>query len=80
MLGPEIIQQTYEKIKMIEEKMKDLYNLQKSFHDKRRKALEFQEEDHVFLRVTLVTGVGRVLKSQKLTPRFIGPYHIMKRV
>ena len=35
------------------------------------KDLEFQEGDSVFLRVTPVTGVGRALKSRKLTPRFI---------
>jgi len=34
----------------------------------------------VFFRVTPVTGVGRVLKSKKLTPRFIGPYQISERV
>jgi len=34
----------------------------------------------VFLRVTPVTGVGRALKSKKLTLRFIGPYQISERV
>jgi len=53
---------------------------QKSYHDKRRKDLEFQEGDHVFLRVTPLIGVGRALKSRKLTPRFIGPYKISERV
>jgi len=53
---------------------------QKSYHDKRRKGLEFQEGDHVFFRVTPVTGVGRALKSKKLTPRFIGPYQISERI
>ena len=47
---------------------------------KRRKALEFQEGDHVFLRVTPMTGVGRASKSKKLTPKFIGPYQISERV
>lgn len=42
--------------------------------------LEFQEGDYVFLIVTLVTGVGRALKSHKLTSCFIGPYHILQRV
>jgi len=32
------------------------------------------------LRVTPTTGVGRALKSKKLTPQFIGPYQISKRV
>jgi len=34
----------------------------------------------VFLKVTPMTGVGRALKSKKLTPRFIGPYQILGRV
>ena len=79
-LGPEIVQQTTEKVKMIQEKMKASQSRQKSYHDKRRKDLEFQEGDHVFLRVTPMTGVGRALKSKKLTPKFIGPYQISERI
>ena len=79
-LGPEIVQQTTERVKMIQEKMKISQSRQKSYHDNRRKALEFQEGDHVFLRVTPTTGVGRALKSKKLTPRFVGPYQVLKRV
>ena len=60
--------------------MKASQSRQKSYHDKRRKDLEFQAGDHVFLRVTPVTGVGRALKSKKLTSRFIGPYQISERV
>ncbi|RDX81200.1 hypothetical protein CR513_38149, partial [Mucuna pruriens] len=40
------------------------------------KDLEFKEGDHVFLK----TGVGKALKSRKLSPCFIGPYQIIKRV
>ncbi|CAJ2642348.1 unnamed protein product [Trifolium pratense] len=79
-LGPEIVQETTEKIRMIREKMKASQSRQKSYHDKRRKDIEFQEGDHVFLRVTSTTGIGRALKSRKLTSKFIGPYQILKRV
>ena len=34
----------------------------------------------MFLRVTPMTGVGRALKSKKLTLRFIGPYQISERI
>ena len=61
-VGPEIVHQTTDKIKMIQEKMKISQTRQKSYHDKRRKALKFQKDDHVFLRVTPVTSVGRALK------------------
>ena len=57
-IGPEVVQHNIEKIKVIQDNMRTSQSLQKSYHDKRRKALEFQEGDHMFLRVTLVTGVG----------------------
>ena len=62
-IGSDIIQQMIEKIKMIQEKMRASQSRQKSYHDKRRKALEFQEGDHVFLRVTPITGVSQALRS-----------------
>ncbi|GAU42813.1 hypothetical protein TSUD_288410 [Trifolium subterraneum] len=79
-LGPNIVQETMEKIRMIQEKMKASQSRQKSYHDKKRKDVEFQEGDHVFLRVTSTTGVGRALKSKKLTSKFIGPYQISERI
>jgi len=36
--------------------------------------LEFEAGDHVFLIVTPTAGIGRVVKSRKLTLRFLGPY------
>lgn len=65
---------------MIQENMKASQSRKKSYHDKRRNALEFREGDHIFLCVTPVTGVGHALKSKKLTPHFIGPYQITQRV
>ncbi|XP_050877614.1 uncharacterized protein LOC127081398 [Lathyrus oleraceus] len=79
-IGPEIMQQTSKKIKIIQEKMKASQSFHKSYHDKKRKELEFQEGDHVFLRVTPVTGVGRALKSRMLMPCFAGPYQILHRI
>jgi len=52
----------------------------KSYADKRRRPLEFEAGDHVFLRVTPTTSIGRALKSRKLTPPFIDPYQITRRI
>lgn len=79
-LGPKIMQQTNEKVKVIQENMKASQSRKKSNHDKRKKDLEFQDGDHVFLRVTLVNGVGRAMKSKKSTPRFIELYQIIHRI
>ncbi|MCI92237.1 hypothetical protein A2U01_0113533, partial [Trifolium medium] len=46
MLGPEIVQQSTEKIKLIQEKMRASQSRQKSYADTRRKDVEFQEGDH----------------------------------
>ena len=75
-----MVQQTSEKFKLIQERMRTAHSGQKSYQDKKRKDLEFEVVDHVFLRVTPWTGVGRALKSRKLTPYFISPFQILKRV
>jgi len=78
-LGPEFLQQMTSKIKLIHDRMRATQSRKKSYADKRRRPLEFDEGDHVFLRVTPITGIRRVLKSRKLTPRFIWPYQITRR-
>jgi len=32
------------------------------------------------LRVTRTTGMGRALRSRKLSPKFLGPYQISRRI
>jgi len=79
-LGPEFLQQTTEKVKAIRERMKATQSKQKSYADKRRRPLEFEVGDHVFLRETPTAGIGRAIKSRKLTLRFVGPYQILRRI
>ena len=78
-VGPEMVQQTTDKVRKIRAMMKVAQDRQKSYADRRRRPLEFEEGDHVFLRVTPTTDVGRALKAKKLTPKFIGPYQILEK-
>ena len=80
LIGPELIQQTNEKVKKIQERLKTSLSKQISYANKRIRPLEFSAGDNFFFRVTLFTSVGRALKSKKLTPKFIRPYQILRRI
>ena len=60
--------------------MKTAQDRQKSYADKRRKDLEFQVGDRVFLKVSPWKGIIRFGRRGKLSPRYIGPYEIIERV
>jgi len=45
-----------------------------------RRPLEFMAGDQVFLRVTRTIGVGRAIHSRKLSPKFLGPYQISRKI
>ncbi|KAA0053208.1 pol protein [Cucumis melo var. makuwa] len=48
--------------------------------DVRRKDLEFDVGDIVFLKVAPIKGVLRFEKKGKLSPRFVGPFEILERI
>lgn len=78
--GPKLIQQTTEKVKLIQERLRTSHSRQKSYVDRRRKPLEFVVGEHAFLKVTPTTDVGKVVRSKKLSPKFIGPYQILRHI
>jgi hypothetical protein len=53
---------------------------QKSYADNRRRPLEFEEGDHVYLKVSPLQGMRRFKVKGKLSPRFIGPFRVLRRV
>ena len=53
---------------------------QKQYTDTRRRPLEFQVGDLVFLRVSPMRGVNRFGVKGKLKPRFVGPFEVTARV
>jgi len=65
---------------MVRDRMQASQSRQKAYADHRRRPLEFAVGDHVFLRVTRTTGVGKDLRSRKLSPKFLGPYQISRRI
>ncbi|XP_028086187.1 uncharacterized protein LOC114287105 [Camellia sinensis] len=53
---------------------------QKSYEDQRRRDLEFEVGDHVFVKVTPMKGHTKFGKKGKLSPRYIGPFQILERL
>uniref|UniRef100_A0A7N2MWN1 RNA-directed DNA polymerase n=1 Tax=Quercus lobata TaxID=97700 RepID=A0A7N2MWN1_QUELO len=80
LLGPEIIQMTSEKIDLIHKRLQIAQSRQKSYYDHSRKKVEFEVGDMVFLKVFPMKGVMRFGKKGKLSPRFVGPFEILKRI
>ncbi|XP_071912307.1 uncharacterized protein [Coffea arabica] len=65
------IEEAYERVKVIRQKLQTAQSRQKSYADHRRKDLEFEVGDKVFLRITPLRGKIRAGKGKKLQPRYI---------
>ncbi|GJU86613.1 putative reverse transcriptase domain-containing protein [Tanacetum coccineum] len=79
-LGPELIQETTEKIIQIKQRMQAARDRQKSYADLKRKPIEFQVGDKVMLKVSPWKGVLRFGKRGKLNPRYVGPFKVLEKV
>ncbi|GJU93567.1 putative reverse transcriptase domain-containing protein [Tanacetum coccineum] len=78
--GPEIIQETTEKIVQIRQRLQAARDRQRSYANIRRKPLEFQVGDRVMLKVSPRKGIFRFGKRGKLNPRYIRPFKILERI
>ena len=79
-VGPEMIEETVKIVDLIRKRMKEAQDRQKSYADLHRRNLEFEVGDHVFLKISPVKGVMRFGKFGKLSPRYVGPFEILRRV
>ncbi|KAL0544053.1 hypothetical protein IC582_019164 [Cucumis melo] len=80
LMGPELVQSTNEAIQKIRSRMHTAQSRQKSYADVRRKDLEFEVGDKVFLKVAPMRGVLHFERRGKLSPRFVGPFEILERI
>ena len=78
--GPDLIRDTSKKVSLIRQRLLTAQSRQKSYVEVRRRPLEFEVGDHVFLKVMPKRRVVRFGKRGKLSPRFIGPFEILERV
>ena len=58
--------------------MKTTYSQQKCYADNRRRNLEFEIGDHVYLKISPIKGV--MIFGRKLSPRYAGRYEVLQQV
>ena len=77
--GPEVIQETSDRIMQIKEHLKTARSRQKSYADNHGNSLEFEVGDSVILKVSPWEGEVRFGKRNKLSPRYLGPFQIIRK-
>ena len=78
--GPDIVKDTEEKVQVIRQMIKATSDQQKSYADLKRRNIEYEVGDKVFLKVSPLRKILRFGKKGKLSPRFIGSYEILERI
>ena len=79
-LGPELVQQTKEKVELIKKRLIPAQDRQRKYADPHRKKIEFEEGESVLLKVSPWKGITRFGKKSKLCPRYVGPFEILKKI
>jgi hypothetical protein len=74
--GPNLVLEAEDKVRVIKINLEAAQARQKSYHDRRRKPLQFVVGDQVYLKVSPTKGVHRFGIKGKLAPHYIGPYEI----
>ncbi|XP_071923294.1 uncharacterized protein [Coffea arabica] len=78
--GLDLVERTLEKIKIIRERLKVAQDRNESWADLKRRPLEFQTGEKVYLKASPTKGVMRFGRSSKLSPRYVRPYEILDKV
>ena len=79
-IGLNLIQETEENVQMIREILKVVVDRQKSYADLKRKDIQYEISEKVFLKVSPWKKVMRFGRKGKLSPRIIGPYEVIEKV
>jgi hypothetical protein len=77
--GPDILQEVEKQVRMVRENLRVAQSRQKSYADHRRRELNFEAGDFVYLKVSPMRDLRRFKVRGKLAPRFVGPFKILEK-
>jgi hypothetical protein len=78
--GPDLVIEAEEIVHRIQSNLKAAKARHESYANKRRRPLEFEAGNRVYLRVSPTRGVKRFGIKGKLASRYIGPFLILARL
>jgi hypothetical protein len=77
--GPDIIDEAEATVHHIQDNLKAAQSRQESYANKRRRPLQFEVGEHVYLKVSPMKSVKRFRVKGNLSPRYIGPFPILEK-
>ena len=75
--GIDFVKEAKEQVHIIQQNIEATQSRQKSYANKRR-PIEFEVGDYVYLKVSPMKGVQWFGVKRKLAPRYVGPYKIIE--
>ena len=64
---------------IIQQHIEAAQSKQKSYANKRRRPIEYEVGDYIYLKVSPMKKVQRFGVKRKLAPRYVGPYSIFEK-
>jgi hypothetical protein len=77
--GPDLVEEAESIVRRVQENLKATKSRQETYTNKRRRPLEFEVGNHVYLRVSPMKGVKRFGVKGKLAPCYIGAFPILEK-
>ncbi|XP_020245340.1 uncharacterized protein LOC109823466 [Asparagus officinalis] len=78
--GAELIAKSVNAARIIRERLRIAQDRFKHWADAKRRHLEFQPGDHVFLKISPNRCTIRFGRRGKLTPRYVGPFDVLEKI
>ncbi|KAH0654669.1 hypothetical protein KY289_032347 [Solanum tuberosum] len=79
-LGFDLVKDAQDKVRSIQTKLLAAQSRQKKYANHKVRDMVFQTGENVLLKVSPMKGVMRFGKKGKLSPRYIGPFEVLKYV
>ncbi|KAL8097505.1 hypothetical protein AgCh_030581 [Apium graveolens] len=80
LIGPELVQQMKEKVETIQKRLIAAQDRQAKYANQERKDVQFETGDKILLKISPWKGLTRFGKKGKLSPRYIGPFEVLRQV